>query len=242
MTRRVVRTQTFLQQDGDRCTDRELSATGWKPLYGQRPFCNRIETIVRTENFLQQDGNRCMDRDLSATGWRQLYGQRPFCDRMETVVRTETFLQQDGDPTPYTDFPAIYQATRFHKPKERYPKLKWDKTPTRRTITLKNFKRFYLFTCTLLNMFRALFYPSSGAFPSLHTQPLFTVWCPVRCCFQLLLILRIHGTTNLKYPKLSSYNFVAFRHCSCKHYANPNSSDNISGYSRRLWSSDVKAV
>jgi hypothetical protein len=32
----------------------------------------------------------------------------------------------------------------------------------------KNFKRFYLFTCTPLNMFRALLYPSSGAFPSLH--------------------------------------------------------------------------
>jgi hypothetical protein len=33
-------------------------------------------------------------------------------------------------------------------------------------------------------MFRALLCPSSGAFPSLHTQPLFTVCCPVRCCFQ----------------------------------------------------------
>jgi hypothetical protein len=33
-------------------------------------------------------------------------------------------------------------------------------------------------------MFRALLCPSSGAFPSLHTQPVFPVWCPVRCCFQ----------------------------------------------------------
>jgi hypothetical protein len=62
--------------------------------------------------------------------------------------------------------------------------LKWDKTPTRRTITLKHFKGFYLFTCTLLNVFQTLLCPSSGAFPSLHTQLLFTVWCLVRGCFQ----------------------------------------------------------
>jgi hypothetical protein len=39
----------------------------------------------------------------------------------------------------------------------------------------KNFKIFYLFTCTLLNMFRALLCPSSGAFPALvHRRTLKT--------------------------------------------------------------------
>jgi hypothetical protein len=39
--------------------------------------------------------------------------------------------------------------------------------------------------------------PSSGAFSSLHTRPLFTVWSSVRCCFQSCSgISRLEATSN----------------------------------------------
>jgi hypothetical protein len=80
----------------------------------------------------------------------------------------------------------------------------------------KNFKRFYLSTCTLLNTFRALLCPSSGAFPSLHTQPLFTFICRVHTPF--LFLLNLFWMLHIKFCTKHNLNpFLLFPRTQVPH-------------------------